>query len=387
MTQIKPSFWRLLCFAWAPTILVGLSCVPDGFDAPAPAAAPPDGGVGAPPLRRKAARAIATAILQNFDGTTVPLNGDGDTDPSEYSGSGTARVSLDPSDAISGNSLRMDVTTGGLYAQFNPYNYAGNPGYPAGPRAFARDYTAAPSAWRFNTYNRLSFWMKRPTTASPLQTGGTQNVQVGTYVKQVTKADSQSDETGGGHYYHMLNLPNDGQWTQVILNMHPNHRRGDSGGVDPGVLPHPTGEPQFNYFDTLTRFYIDDTTIPRTGTYRIDNIQFYREPYAENDAQVSSLTGTYDPTKNEVIVTWNRLKDENNIKHEVRYAFSDIHQLGWSAATPVPNGLITPPGWQGYNGMVYDTTALPLAGHSVVYIAIKPQNSDLFSEIAVPLRR
>ena len=35
--------------------------------------------------------------------------------------------------------------------------------------------------------------------------------------------------------------------------------------------------------------------------------------------------------------------------------------------------------------MVYDTTALPLAGHSVVYIAIKPQNSNLFSQIAVRL--
>ena len=84
-------------------------------------------------------------------------------------------------------------------------------------------------------------------------------------------------------------------------------------------------------------------------------------------------------------MTWERFKDDNTINHEVRYSFSDIHQIGWDAATPAPNGTITPPGWQGYNGMFYDTTALPLAGHSVVYIAIKPQNSNLFTQIAVRL--
>ncbi len=319
------------------------------------------------------------AVLQDFDGTAVPVNVAGDTYPSEYGGAGAAQVSIDLNDAASGHSLRMDVTSGGLYAQFNPYDGSG--------RGFARDYSATPKAWSFNTYNRLSFWIKRPTTASPLITNGSHGTYVGTYVKQISNADPSSDETGGSHYYHSINLPNNGQWTQVILNMHPDHRRGDSGGIDPGYLPHPTGEPQYNYFDALTRFYIDDTASPTTGTYRIDDIQFYREPYAEDDAQVASLTGTYDPTRNEVIVTWNRSKDDNTVNDEVRYAFSDIHQLGWNAATPAPSGIITPPGWQGYSGMVYDTTALPLAGHLVVFIAIKPQNSDLFSQIAVPLRR
>lgn len=98
-----------------------------------------------------------------------------------------------------------------------------------------------------------------------------------------------------------------------------------------------------------------------------------------------SLTGTYDPTTNEVVVTWNRPPNENDVNHEVRYAFSDIHEVGWEAATPAPEGIISPPGWQGYNGMFYHTTTLPLAGQPVVYIAIKPENSDLFSQIAVRL--
>lgn len=300
-------------------------------------------------------------------------------------GGGTANVSLNSSDSITGKCIQFDVTSGGLYAQFNPYNYALAAGFPHVWRAFARDYSSNPVGWQFNTYNRMSFWIKQPTSAKPLYTDGEQNSNVGTYVKKVTNADTTSDEAGGDHYYHMLNLPNNGQWTHVILNMHPDHRRTDGGDVDPGYLPYPTTDTHgtYNYFDALTRFYIQDEDA--TGTFLIDDIQFYQETAPENDAQVSSLTGTYDPGNNELIATWNRLKDENDTNHEVRYSFSDIHQIGWNAATPAPGGIITPPGWQGYNGMVYDTTALSLAGHSVVYIAIKPQNSDTFSQIAVRL--
>ena len=320
----------------------------------------------------------ATLVLSDFNGTTLPRNRAGETYPSQYSGSGNATLSLNSSDSITGNSLQFNITSGGFLSQFNPYG-------PDQFRGFARAYTANPSGWQFNTYNRLSFWIKRPTSASPISTRGQANVDVGTYVKRIANADPHSDEEGGGHYYHGLNLPNNGHWTRIILNMHPSHRRSDSGGVETGIVSHPTGELHYNYFDALTRFYIDDTSNPTPGTYLIDDIQFYRETAPENDAQVYSLTGTYDPGKNEIIVTWQRLKDENEIKHEVRYSFTDIHQIGWEAATRAQKGIIKPPGWQGYNGMVYATQALPLARHPVVYIAIKPQNSKLFSQIAVPL--
>ena len=89
------------------------------------------------------------------------------------------------------------------------------------------------------------------------------NASFGTYVKQVTNADPSSDEAGGGHFYHGLDLPNNGQWTHVILNMHPEHRRGDDGSVDPGNLPYPTApsagnggtdpEATYNYFGLLRR--------------------------------------------------------------------------------------------------------------------------------------
>ena len=171
--------------------------------------------------------------------------------------------------------------------------------------------------------------------------------------------------------------------------MYPDHERGVTG--DPGEQSYPTvdgGDPAntYNFFDTLTSFYIageGDNPVNYPAEYRVDDIQFFKEPYLENDAQVHSLTATFVPTGNRVVVTWNTGWGDSGI-HEVRYAFSDIHQLGWNAATPAPDGSI-PLNSSGYAGRVYDTTALPLSGHSMVYIAIKPQNSNLFSQIAVPL--
>ena len=318
------------------------------------------------------------------DVTSVPVNKASETYPNQggynpqrkEGGSGT--LSLDSKSAVTGNSLLLRLNTGKLYLQFNPYNSVG--------RAFARDYSSNPAAWRFNTYNRMRFWIKLPTNHPLIRTDGGQNIEFGTYVKTVADADLYSDETGGGHYYHGINAPALGAWTQVVVNMHPDHRRGDSGYIDPGDQSHPTGEPQYNYFDCLTRFYISEPyTAPTSypADFRIDDIEFFREPHRENDDQVSSITSTYVPMTNRLIVTWNRQKAEDAIRHSVRYSFQSIHQGGWQSATPCPGGEITPTD-KGF-GMVYNTSSLPLRQRSVVYIAIKPENSRLFTQIAVPL--
>jgi methionine-rich copper-binding protein CopC len=340
-----------------------------------------------------AAPGAATMVLQNFNGPTLPTDGDGDTYPSQYTSDGTATVSLNSTNSVTGNSVQFNVTSGAFYAQFNSFNYADNPAYPPW-RSFMRDYSQNPSGWQYNTYNRISFWYLRPTTAGPMLTNGDYNVEIGTYDKQITNEDNTSDETGGDHYYHLLNLPATGQWTQVILNMHPDHYRGEDGSQDPGVVTYPTAtngpnggdDPPgtYNYFDTMTRLYIDEEDYPANGTFLVDDFQFYNEPVQENDVQAYSLTATYNPSNNELITTWNHDKNDGTID-DVRYAFSDIHQLGWASATPAPNGIITPPDAGAYNAMWYDTTSLPLSGHSVVYIAVKPENSNLFTEIAVPI--
>jgi len=319
----------------------------------------------------------------DFDAPKLPVNKDGATYPNQYAGEGAAKVSLDDQDAVSGRCVRFEVTKGVFYAQFNAHN-------PDGSRGFAREHLAQPARWAFNTYNRMIFWVQSPTNGRPLRTGGQQNMDVGTYTKRVRNADTHSDETGGGHWYHLLNVAPTGTWTKVVLNMHPHHYRGDSGGKEQHNQPHPTREKDYNYFDTLTRFYISSEGRPLVSypaVYKLDEFEFYKEPNEENDDQVYAIAATWVPAEKRLILTWSRPKNENAIRHEVRYVFSDIHELGWEKATPAPNGVIKPPGDGGYNGMVYSTTEIPLAGKTEVFLAIKPENAKLFSLIRLPLLR
>jgi hypothetical protein len=173
----------------------------------------------------------------------------------------------------------------------------------------------------------------------------------------------------------------------VVINMHPHHYRGDSGGKEQGDRPHPTREDDYNYFDTLTRFYISSEGPPLASypaVYKLDEFEFYKEPNEENDDQVYAIAATYVPPEKRLILTWSRPKNDNATRHEVRYAFSDIHELGWEKATPAPGGLIKPPGEGGYNGMVYITTEIRPDSEAGVYLAIKPQNAKLFSQIELP---
>lgn len=318
----------------------------------------------------------------DFNGPALPPNGSGDLYPSQYEGEGgRARIRLDDNDAVAGRSVRFEVTQGTLYAHFNPYEQDGM-------RRFARHYVVQDETWRMNTYNRLSFWMQVPANGLRLLETGQENVQVGTYVKRVRGADARSDEAGGNHGRRHFNVAPTGTWTKLVMNMHPSHFRGQSGGKEHGNQPHPTGEPEHNYFDTLTRLYLDASRgrpASYPAVYRLDEFRFYREPHEENDEQVYSIAATRVPDTNELIVTWSRAKNEESIRHEVRYAFSDIHALGWEKATPAPKGVVKSLGSGGYNGMLYRSTELPLAGKAVVYLAIKPENAKLFSQIGLPL--
>jgi hypothetical protein len=379
---VAPGPW-LGAAALAALAALALGCqdtpAPDTAD---PAAAAAQKGEDNPLLAKE------RIVLVDFDGSAAPRNGDGNTYPNQYAGSGKATLSLDTDDAVAGSSLNVRLASGRLNLEFNPYNYAGNKAFPAGPRAFAHDYTRTPAAWKFNTYNRLRFWLKAPTNGPPHFTTGQHNMEFGTYVKRVAKPDRASDEAGGGHYYHLLNIPALGEWTQVVLNMHPDHQRGTPGGADPGVLAHPTNEDKYNYFDALTRFYFEyPYAAPKNypADFRLDEVEFFQQPKEENDAEVYSLSATYVSATNRLLLIWNRKKSETKTRHEIRYAFADIHASGWKAAKPAPNGLVTPPSDGAYNNMVYDTTALELGKQGLLYLAIKPENSEHFSQIIVPL--
>jgi hypothetical protein len=135
----------------------------------------------------------------------------------------------------------------------------------------------------------------------------------------------------------------------------------------------------------LTRFYLHFPYGAQAGTYQLDGFELYQDTNPHNVDQVRSLHAVYVPGSNEVRVGWARRKDQPNVSHEVRYAFTDIFALGWAGATAAPNGTVSPQGDGGYNTMFWSTTSLNLAGRSTLYVAIKPQNSSLFSQIAIPL--
>lgn len=331
-------------------------------------------------------RTVERMIHASYDGEDVPMNKAGDQYPNQGAHNpqrdegGEGVLSLDGRNSITGKSLLLRLTKGKLYLQFNPYKSVG--------REFAREYSSEPTAWRYNTYNRLRFWIRLPTNHPFMRNDSGHNIEFGTYVKSIANTDKYSDESGGGHYYHQVNAPATGSWTQVIVNMHPDHRRGNSGHIDPGSQSHPTGEEKYNYFDCLTRFYISEPYIAPTSypaDFRIDDIEFYQEPYEENEDQVRAVTATYISAADRLIVTWNRAKSEDSVRHILRYSFQNIHQIGWKSATPCPRGAIVPTD-KGF-GMVYNTSSLPLKQKSVVYIAIKPENSRLFTQIEVPLSR
>jgi hypothetical protein len=145
------------------------------------------------------------------------------------------------------------------------------------------------------------------------------------------------------------NVAPTGSWSVVELNTHPDHWRGAEGGMEHGPAPYPTGERGYNYYDALTRFYVDIFTDAPPATFLIDEVEFCRDPNPENDAQIYAFVATYVPESNRVVVTWDRHKDENEVVHEVRYAFEDIHAIGWDAAMSAPDGTLVPPGDQGYN--------------------------------------
>ncbi len=329
--------------------------------------------------------------FQDFEGSAPPTNGGDGTspDPDGYpqEGKGPTVISLDSSDAMSGSkSLRFTVNAGTTYPAWWAFNYGGYKSGVTSPRGFAREFAENPSGWQFNTYNRLTFWIKAPTNASQSSDEG-HNVELGTYVKRVQNADPYSDETGGGHYYHFFNIQPTDTWTKVVVNMHPNHQRGGVGSYEWGNLPYPTGESQYNYWDVFTSFYFEfDPYVTSFGTYpkvyKFDGFEFYKEPYQENDDQVYNIAATYVLAEKKIIMSWSRNKNEETINHEVRYSFSNIHEIGWNAATPAPGGILIP---NGYQGMTYKSTAIPTGSNQKIYLAIKPQNSLLFSQIEIPL--
>ncbi len=284
----------------------------------------------------------------------------------------------------SGNHLEVTVDPGGaLYLQFGPRSEELAGWYYM--KEIITDLLQTLDTWENGKYNRMSFYMVVPDNHYPNPNGGIQSLAVGTY-HRATTAPVSVNETGANHYYHHFRTRGtNGRWMKFIVDMHPNYKRdGTPGGVEIGEVADPTEE-GLRYFDAMTRFYIDfgyrvyDETIP--NTYKVDRFAIYEETRTENESQVYSIAGFFDPANNRIYVSWNRNKEENSLIHDVYYAYSDIHELGIANASLAPNGAVSPPDVGGYNSMSYETTAINVGQNSTIFVAIKPRNSSLFKQI------
>ncbi len=301
-------------------------------------------------------------------------------------------LSYNTSDFVEGTrSLQVSMEqspngdNGAPYLQFYPYT--------DGSWRFAKyvvESIESNGTWENKTYNRMRWYVKTPTSFTPTTTGQ-YNFTLGTYFSSEAAGGptSSNAEVGGDHYYHLYNLKG-GVWNQCVMDSHPSSIRGVNGATEHGdkLYPVVADAANYNYFDLLTRLYWDageDYISSPTSTWLFDDFEFYQELSVENETQVYSLCGSYDSNDSSIQLGWNRHKDENSVNHEVRYAFTSIHTLGFDNATAAPSGTVSPAGYQGYNGMNYSTTGINTSGQTKVYIAIRPVGATLFKQIELRL--
>ena len=313
----------------------------------------------------------------------------GDLSDPSHEDNGT--LSFNTNDKVSGTrSLQLDMDE----------SPNGDPGAP-----YLQYHTHNPTTWQYiqdvvesergdtwlnKTYNRLKFFIKAPASlVTPLD--GTTNSAVGTYYSSVAAGGptSSNAEVGGNHLYHYFNLKG-GVWNQCFMDTHPTHIRGASGNVDQEdqLYPSPADADNYNYFDMLTRTYWDVVSShvgTTTSTWLFDNYEFYKEVPIENEDQVYSVSGSYDSTLNDITLGWNRHKDDGAINHEVRYAFSNIHILGFDNASVPSSNVVSALGAGGYNQMAYSTTTIDVTGQQFIYMAIRPIGAILFKQVKLRL--
>ena len=333
-----------------------------------------------------------TYVLDNFEASSIRIVQP--KEPSDwkylwnltFGGPGTSLSTLEKHD---GAKSLLSAFEGGANWQFQFYTYTESlPGWSNGwkyMRRFVNNPSMDPSggspAWQTGRINRMRFWIKVPPTVSKAGSGD-HNFEFGTYLAR--SGSESSGETDNHHHYHVFDIGYSGHWEQLIIDTHPDHIRGANGSTEHPDLLYPYGDGN-TYFDLMTRFYLDFYYFTSPGSYYIDGFELYQDQNPHNVDQVRSLHAVYVPETNEVRVGWARRKNQDSVKHEVRYAFADIFSIGWASATVAPNGTVTPPGSGGFNNMSWSTTSLTLSGRSMLYVAIKPQDSSLFSQISIPL--
>ena len=230
------------------------------------------------------------------------------------------------------------------------------------------------------------------------------NFHVGTYLcwSGVGQVDYPGSGTGKGcpyegpgnqHYYHYLSIES-GAWIHVLLDQHPQHRRGtDVVGDNPSYILS-----QKNYFEHMNQFYMEIRYAqPNATSMSVDEVEFYStqdtaEP-DQNNQSITSLWVGYWSQQNQWRIgfqdnsfTDEGLDDYTNSTYEVRWSTSPITNENYANATPIDFDLYAGSQYTGQSAKTsfrranswrrdaFNTFTIPadqLNGFDVIYFAVK----------------
>ncbi|MAZ66045.1 MAG: hypothetical protein CMF25_02950 [Kangiellaceae bacterium] len=223
-------------------------------------------------------------------------------------------------------------------------------GQPMHERGFADDDT-----------DRMSFYV-RTEGHSPLSKAGqkdgiTTNFHVGTYLCWRPEGPVYGsgdgcpyEGPGNQHYYHYLSL-DPGAWIHVLLDQHPQHRRGSHvDGNNPSMIT--DGK---SYFAHLNQMYMEIRYPQQTETtMHIDEIQFYSTKDGlesqQNEQSITSLWIGYWEDVNEwrlgfSDMSFDKYDDFSIGTYEIRWSAAPITNENYALANVVTPNL--------YSGIKY----------------------------------
>jgi hypothetical protein len=285
--------------------------------------------------------------------------------------------------------LHVNVQAGNCYLQRNPHNPETGVTESLGARV--RGYQA-------DTYWRLRFWVR---TAAQLwqPPAGSFNLHVGTYLRSKTERSKQETSilpvpgwrAFDGHAYHYYAMPNgfENEWHLIEVDSHPHHLRDSNLDLEEwdGQLAYPTGEAGYNYFDAMTRFYIDflrpAENLPVSFEFR--KFELLRGEPIANIRQVYGVHAVYSDRRQRIHVGWSCNRHENGdqgqVAHALWFSERDFNQGGWAKATCLARE-VRAGGTRNYNAMAWEGSfSAPKRGHG--YLAIQPANRAEFRQAEI----
>ncbi|OUR99168.1 hypothetical protein A9Q81_11355 [Gammaproteobacteria bacterium 42_54_T18] len=288
-------------------------------------------------------------------------------------GHAVQEISLAPNAGAKGAAAKIDVTEYGDDGLFKIY--------------FAYDEDRYTTLSAPVGQNRMVLYVTIPSAGE----GNEHTFHIGTYSKDPATAHTTSNV--GNHWYHYYELrgTNENYWTKMYMDTHPQHE------VSSKVPPeeNPTSPSGFNYFDGLSRLYLQmrysafQSNWPGPYTMYVDEVEFYDETRTENEYSINSVAITYRGA-GEFDIDWSSfsLYDIHNETYEVKYSSNPINTTAdYDNAQLLPG---TPAGGWGLDNVGHhdnhyraNFTIAGLDESKTIYFAIK----DLYADHPKELKR